>query len=160
MYNSADNSNNANDSNAPDDDQQKMHENVFDDGSIELEISNSITGDIINYYTKFFKEKQNKHKNLTFFDGIDTSDPISTNMIMEELFNEMAKYKDGDDEYIKVVQYKDLTKDMTLGDELYCIMRNDEPFFVSQCLFSILLEFREMVHAVGNKYSLKIADLK
>ena len=139
---------------------EKMSNTFFDDGSIEIEVGNSTTGDLVNHFTNYFKNKMRKPKHTSFFEGIDSNDPISTNMIMEELFSEMMKYKEGSDEFIQVIKYNELTKDMTTNDELYCIMRNDEPFFVSQCLFSILLEFTEMYKSVGHKYSLRIVDLK
>lgn len=137
-------------------------ETFFDDGTIEIEIANSMSGDLINHFMNYFKGKLNKPKHMSFFDGIDTNDPISTNMIMEELFNEMMKYKEADEEFTKVIKYTNLTKNMTEHDELYCIIQNDEPILVSHSLFAILLEFTDIYKKMENKknHNLKIADLK
>lgn len=137
-------------------------DSFFDDGTIEIEIANSTSGDLINHFMNYFKGKLNKPKHMSFFDGIDTNDPISTNMIMEELFNEMMKYKEGDEEFVNVIEYSKLTKNMTEHDELYCIVKNDEPILVSHSLFAILLEFTDICKKTENKknINLKIADLK
>lgn len=132
----------------------------FNDNSQIMDFSDSITGDMLNIYLDYIKKITNKPKNLKMFDGIDTNDPIATNMIIETFYSELMKYKEEDDEYIKVITYEELDENMSSNDELYCIHKNGDPFLVSRCLFSLLLEFREMKSMLGDKIKLEIVNLK
>jgi hypothetical protein len=139
----------------------KIDENTFfHDESVEVDFSNSTTGNLINNFLEYFKKKTNKSKNFNMVVGIDNNDPISTNLVLEEFYYEMMKYKEGSEEFIRVLKYKDMDRLMTSGDELYGILKNGEPLLVSQSLFSILQEFTEMKKFIKKKVVVEIVNLK
>lgn len=118
--------------------------------------------DMMNNYTKHFKKINNK-ENLSLLDGINFSDVTSTNMQLENFYEEMLKYKVNETtnpEYVKIYKFSE-RDNMIIHDELYVIIKDGEPLFLSTSMFSLLIELtnlkNENVHK-GANYD--IASLK
>ena len=111
--------------------------------------------EMMNNYTCHFKKISNKEK-LTLLDGINFNDITSTNVQLENFYEEMLKYKVNETtnpEYIKIYKFSE-RNDMKIHDELYVIIKDGEPLFLSTSMFSLLIELtnlkNENVHKTAN----------
>lgn len=121
--------------------------------------------DMINNYLEFYKKYNNKKQDYTFFDGIDTTDPTSTNHAMEQFFEKMSEYKINEisnPEFIEIYEYDELYKIKDkINDELYGIFKNGLPFYVSLSFFSLLIELTNLKNEdIDEKIHYEIISLK
>jgi len=104
--------------------------------------------DMINNYLEFYKKNNNKNQDYTMFDGIDTTDPTSTNHSLEQFYEQMCKYKADEvtnPKFIEIYTYEEMYKIKdNIDDELYGIFRNGFPIFVSLSFFSLLIELTNL----------------
>lgn len=142
-----------------DDDKADELENVakktyFDDKSLSIDFSDSITGDLLNNFLLYFKKKNKKPNKFTLLDGVDCNDPYSTNMPLEEMYFELALFVEKEKtnpDFCKVVQFENLNKSDVDNDELYCIMENGIPTFASQSFFALLIELTNIKRTSQSK---------
>lgn len=128
-------------------DPQISEKTYFTDDSPVLDLTNSFSGDLLNNYVIYFKEKNKKPQNFTLLDGIDKDDPYSTNMALEELYFEMITFVENEKknpELCKVIHYNDMDRSILNTDELHCVMINGKPELVSQSLFALLIELTNL----------------
>lgn len=156
---------NDNSHNGQNDQMNTNNASYFHDESQVLDFSDSATGDLLNNWTEYFKNKAGKSNNYTLLDGTDKEDPISTNMPLEEFYFEMMRFLQDEKEnpdYIKIVKYTNLNKNDVNSDELYCIMKDGQPILASQSLFSILIELTSLKRETSDKVKtkLEIVNLK
>jgi len=104
--------------------------------------------DMINNYLEFYKKNNNKNQDYTMFDGIDTTDPTSTNHSLEQFYEQMCKYKADEvsnPKFIEIYTYEEMYKiKNNIDDELYGIFKNGFPIFVSLSFFSLLIELTNL----------------
>lgn len=104
--------------------------------------------DMINNYLEYYKKNNNKNQDFTIFDGIDTTDPTSTNHSLEQFYEQMCKYKADEvsnPKLIEICAYEEMYKiKNNVGDELYGIFKNGFPIFVSLSFFSLLIELTNL----------------
>ena len=108
--------------------------------------------EMMNNYTQHYKKISNKEK-LTVLDGINFSDVTSTNIQLENFYEEMLKYKVNETtnpEYIKIYKYSEREK-MKIYDELYVIIKDGEPLFLSTSMFSLLIELTNLKNENAHK---------
>ena len=111
--------------------------------------------DLINNYVNYFN-KINKKQKLTLFDGINFDDPTSTNKQIEEFYIEFEKYKvweTTNKDFIEIYKYEDISDKGFLvdSDDLYCILNNGDPMYVSKSLFSLLIELTNLKNECKNE---------
>ncbi len=121
----------------------------FNDQTQKLDFTNSFTGDLLNNFLIYFKKKNNKPKNFTLLDGIDTNDLCSTNMPLEEMFFELNIFTENEKnnpKFCEVIPFDKLDKSTVNSDELYCILIDGDPILASQSFFALLLELTNIKH--------------
>lgn len=141
---------------------EKSKNTYFNDGSIGLDFTDSLTGDLINNFLEYFKKIHNKPNQYTLFEGIDLNDPTSTNMALEQIFFELTTYSENmekDPNLCKVIKFEDMDRSFTQNDELYAILINGNATYVSRSLWALLIEFTELKKA-NSKEHYEIVNLK
>lgn len=96
---------------------------------------------LMNNYLEYYKVENNINY-ITLFDNIDIDDDLSTNVIMEDFYNEMIKYKNNLDDYIKIYDHDkiNINKDVSWNG----IYVNNELQLVSRSLFALLIEITNL----------------
>ena len=101
--------------------------------------------DLINNYTDYYKKIKKKSINFTLFDGINITDPTSTNAALEEFYEKLIEYKTfqkHNPEYIKI---HNSTYDISCTDnELYGLLINGNLKYKSISLFALLMELTNL----------------
>ena len=121
--------------------------------------------DMMNNYLEYYKRNNKKQQSYTMFDGIDTTDPTSTNHSLEHFYEEMCKYKTSEvsnPEFVKLHKYEDRDKiKVKIDDELYGIFKDGFPIYVSLSFFSLLIELTNLKNEDSQeKYNYEIISLK
>jgi len=129
----------------------EKHENTHSHyKSIQIQENNNdiFYVDMINNYTDFYKKNNGKNQDYTIFDGIDTTDPTSTNHALEKFYEQMCKYRTDEvsnPKFIEIYTYDEMYKlKNNIDDELYGIFKNGFPIFVSLSFFSLLIELTNL----------------
>jgi hypothetical protein len=106
---------------------------------------------MFNNYLSFYKETNNDIH--TLFDGINLSDPSSTNKQLEMFYQDMCEFKENNIEsssFTTIFNYDERNKiDTSNDDDLYCIMKNGKAIKCSQSFFSILIELTNLQYEHG-----------
>lgn len=108
--------------------------------------SNEFMVDMINNFMTNYRFSNMKPKNMTLFDGIEMNDPTSTNMIIEEFYEELLKFKmndSSDSEHTKLYKYSDICN-ITKKDQYKTILENGIPIVASQSFFALLIEMTNL----------------
>jgi hypothetical protein len=107
----------------------------------EIEIDENFLVNLINNFTDYYKKIKQKSTNFTLFDGINTTDPTSTNGALEEFYGKMIEYKTyqkHNPDYIKIYNISEIIHKSDM--EIYGLLNNGKLICKSTSLFSILIE--------------------
>ena len=114
---------------------------------------------LINNYTDYYKKIKKKPSNFNMFDGINISDPSSTNGALEEFYGKMIEYKTFQKhhpEYIKI-HYDDII--IKHDSEIYGLLENGKLICKSISLFSLLVELTNLKNEKVEKlYNIILLD--
>lgn len=114
--------------------------------------------DLFNNYLEYYN-KINKNSNKPLFHGINNNDKSATNKQLEQLYKELydyTEYKTTNPELIKIIPFEQLNK-LNINDdfEIYCIVKDNKPYVVSQSFFAIIKELTDLKNE-NDKYKYEL----
>lgn len=94
---------------------------------------------VLNIYTYYFKQINNKANSIHMFDSINIDDSTSTNKCLESLYEEMFKFKNSND-HDKDMLYDPDDKDIDINKckELYTLYIDNEPKYICKYILPLM----------------------
>lgn len=103
------------------------------------EQQHSININLLNIYTYYYKQINNKDNKITMFDGINYEEHDSTNKCMETLYEEMYKYSSSEQKDKDVLYMPEEVNLLNLNiSEAYMLYINNESKYVCRFLLPLL----------------------
>jgi len=99
---------------------------------------------VINIFTYYYKQTFNIQQKITIFDDIPFDDKTATNKCMEFIFGEIYRYEKSNVSDKDVLYNPDDNIIMESYKELYCLMINSEPLYISPFVLPLITQLAEM----------------
>jgi hypothetical protein len=106
------------------------------EGTVENEFKNYVN--VINIFTCYYKQTFNINQKITIFDDIPFDDKTATNKCMEFIFGEIYRYEKSNIFDKDVLYNPDDDINMETYKELYCLMIDSEPVYISPFVLPLI----------------------